>query len=821
MEFFAEPVKQITCGKCGRAIDASGAKPLSTTQCPGCGAEVPVPAQFKDFLLLKQLGQGSSGIVFKALDQKLHRQVAVKVLVGKDDDEQAALECIREARTLARLNHRNIVRIYGLDEHQGQHFIVMELLTRGTAGGLIRSSRRPSERRILDLAIAVAGGLDAAHRAGLVHMDIKPENILFNADGIPKLIDFGAAQFRHRSKDEGVVGTPYYIAPETARGRDPDFRSDMYSFGATLFHLLAGRPPFEAEDARSLIARRLTEAAPSVLADRKDVSLRTARIIERLLERDPQHRPGAYDELIEELEQARAVLRVDPDSIDVEDLPAVELAAALGSPMGRSTSARTALSTRTLVAGARPSALGRWLWGSAAFVVLLVGAIAWIVLPGETEPTPVQPPNGPAIAIAPAAPPSPPAAPTTPPTPAPLPPSPPVSPPPPSVPPASALAPVPAARWTFDTTDSTPIGSLSRPANVADGDLVLDGKAHLAIEAIDRDLGERTFEVWVTLGNLDQRAGGVFTVETLNGVVFDGIVYGEKQPGCWISGSDNFRRSQALGGPAETSLEPVHLAITYAADGRISFYRNGEPYGDSYIKGNLVTYRANQYRLLFGLRHTAGGDGHFKGRLHEARLYDRVLDAAEIKRSFAVGFDGKIVPPTKPLDEPGTLVAMGKIVEAEDIEGAPLVDAKWPGFSGTGFVDFQQVSGERLAFAVEASTGGRHQLRLRYALKDSGRDLALIVNGDRTSIHFPSTNTWQAWRTIDFDVALKPSRNVITLETTGQEGPNLDTIQVLSGDTLTRVPDPKETTAGYTLLYDLDLGRLGNSITYDVDNRAT
>ncbi|MBI1372117.1 MAG: protein kinase [Phycisphaera sp.] len=316
--FQAKKIKQLNCGRCGQEIDPSKLAPLSVTPCPKCGHDVKVPALIDDYLLIDVIGKGSSGTVFKALDDKLHRQVALKVLAADDEkQEEVADECVREARALARLNHRGIVQIHTIGEYKGQHYIVMELVTGGTAEKKFLRSIPPGraeELDILELVITVAEGLNEANKAGLVHMDVKPSNILLDSAGVPKLIDFGAAMYSASGRAEGtVVGTPYYIAPEVAVGRQGDFKSDMYSLGASMFHLLTGRPPFDGENTGQIVKKRIKEPPPNIQKFRQ-VNPLTADIIEQMMQQRPTARYETYDDLVTALKAARDAVAAEVEA---------------------------------------------------------------------------------------------------------------------------------------------------------------------------------------------------------------------------------------------------------------------------------------------------------------------------------------------------------------------------------------------------------------------------------------------------------------------------------------------------------------------------
>ena len=205
--------------------------------------------------------------------------------------------------------------------------------------------------------------------------------------------------------------------------------------------------------------------------------------------------------------------------------------------------------------------------------------------------------------------------------------------------------PRPISRWTFEGDARDPIGNLHGTlqggATIAGGRLILDGKgAFVETATLEHDLSEKTLEAWVLLANIDQRGGGVISVETNNGGSFDAIVIGEKAPGKWIAGSNGFTRTRELVGGTEKPGELAHIAIAYSTDGRISLYRNGEPYGESYVPmSKLLTFKARESRILFGKRHTGGGNALLTGAIEEARLYDRALSVEEIRGSFKAGVD--------------------------------------------------------------------------------------------------------------------------------------------------------------------------------------
>lgn len=307
-------IREITCPK-GHRVDISRAKPLSMIACPNCGVEVRVPAQISHYLLVKLLARGSNGAVYQAYDEKLSRQVALKIIyhLAGDSVTDSTADVLREARTLAAMNHPNIVQVHAFDEDMGQPFIVMELVDGGRLDGLVAGGKTIDERRALRIGADVARGLAAANRLGMTHGDIKPQNILLGRDQSAKLIDFGLSRkFRAAQKDTRIAGTPYYIAPEVVEAHPSDHRADMYSLGATLFQALTGKPPFTGQSPMEVMSARLREPPPDLLSLRPDLSESTAALIHRLLSVDPNDRPPDNTDLAAEFDAALASLPEQP-----------------------------------------------------------------------------------------------------------------------------------------------------------------------------------------------------------------------------------------------------------------------------------------------------------------------------------------------------------------------------------------------------------------------------------------------------------------------------------------------------------------------------
>ena len=263
--------------------------------------------QYNHFSIVETLGQGGMGTVYKALDRNLNRMVALKLLrkeLSADEDYIAKLE--DEARITASINHPYVVKVFTYGSDHGQYYIAMELVDKGSLDDLMQLQGRVSELQVLNVGLQVASGLQAAHNAGLIHRDVKPGNILFADAHTAKITDFGLALLAEQEAESRgeIWGTPYYIAPEKLNNQPEDFRSDIYSLGGTLFHAVAGRPPFEAESASLVALKHLKSKAVSLQAFAPDVSGETAYVINRMLHKDPGQRYASYGELLDHFKYA-------------------------------------------------------------------------------------------------------------------------------------------------------------------------------------------------------------------------------------------------------------------------------------------------------------------------------------------------------------------------------------------------------------------------------------------------------------------------------------------------------------------------------------
>ena len=281
------------------AVDASAAAGEADATLPQshAGKAATSGASWGNLRLLESMGAGAFGEVYRAWDTRLNRQVALKLLHRNDDD--AVDSMLEEARLLARVEHAHVVRIHGAETHEGRSGIWMEFVEGTPLSRLAeeRGSLRPQE--LIELGVALCDALEAVHAAGVVHQDVKLQNLMQRRNGELVLMDFGAGRRRRSTRDESaaISGTPRYLAPELLQGAPASPQSDLWSVGVVLFRLLSGSFPLDGKSVDEIFAalragqrRSLSEVAPKAPA-------RLAAVIERALEFDPARRFASAAEM--------------------------------------------------------------------------------------------------------------------------------------------------------------------------------------------------------------------------------------------------------------------------------------------------------------------------------------------------------------------------------------------------------------------------------------------------------------------------------------------------------------------------------------------
>ncbi len=297
------------CPSCAAAIDVTVFEPFTKITCPSCHQSVRVRRKFNHFVIIKQIGEGGMSRVFEAEDETLGRRVALKILnrtYSRDAARMAQFQ--NEALITARVTHPNVIKLYSVGYDQGYFYIAMELVTGGSLEQRIKRDGTVKEKDALRIGRQVADGLRAAYRMGLQHRDVKPANILFTDDGTAKVVDFGLALFiEHKDQSAEIWATPYYVSPEKVIENKEDFRSDLFSLGATLFHALTGKPPHKA-NTNSLHELRMIKCRRVALEDTgMPFAPRTIHIVDKLLAFRPEDRPESYDVAVDELRLAEGL----------------------------------------------------------------------------------------------------------------------------------------------------------------------------------------------------------------------------------------------------------------------------------------------------------------------------------------------------------------------------------------------------------------------------------------------------------------------------------------------------------------------------------
>jgi len=271
-------------------------------------SSITIGQTFGNYQLERELGQGGMGTVYLAKDSGLNRHVALKILRSDlGTDPSFATKFLEEVEVTASLAHPNIIRVFTLGEQDGRLYLVMEHLDQPSLEDSMQTRGKIQEKEVLEIGVGIASALQFAHEeTGLIHRDIKPGNILFGRGNIPKLADFGLAAGARSAlgQQDEIWGTPYYVSPERLLREPEDIRSDIYSLGATLYHALAGRPPFDADTAEEVAKRHISDRPPPLRSLCPEAQEQTVFTLDKCLAKKKDNRWLDYRELINQLADA-------------------------------------------------------------------------------------------------------------------------------------------------------------------------------------------------------------------------------------------------------------------------------------------------------------------------------------------------------------------------------------------------------------------------------------------------------------------------------------------------------------------------------------
>ncbi|MCS6969929.1 MAG: protein kinase [Planctomycetes bacterium] len=320
---------QLACPVCGHAF--AGAPERAAQMCPACGSEfVPASGQLRaseasadpligsilrGCLIDRKLGEGGMGAVYHARQLSLERSVAIKILPPELARNRSFIQRFeREAKSLARINHPNILQIYDFGEERrlGIYFMVIEFVDGWDLGEILHRQGRLSQLETVDIVRQALLGLEQAAEKGVIHRDIKPDNLMMSTQGVCKVSDFGLAKALIGTTEVtsiGVrVGTPAFMSPEQCDGVEIDSRSDVYNLGCTAFLMLTGRLPYEGETPFSIMLKHKMEPVPSALALRPELDPRVDALVRRMMAKDPAARCQDLHSLIDEVERLQIAL---------------------------------------------------------------------------------------------------------------------------------------------------------------------------------------------------------------------------------------------------------------------------------------------------------------------------------------------------------------------------------------------------------------------------------------------------------------------------------------------------------------------------------
>jgi serine/threonine-protein kinase len=264
------------------------------------------------YRILKVEGRGGMGTVYRALQISLNREVALKVLSRElTSDETFVQLFLQEARAAGQLNHPNIVQVYDVGNEEDLYFYSMEYIPLGSVEDILREEGSLSVENSTAAVLDAARGLVYAERKKLVHRDIKPENLMIGEDGLVKIADLGLAKSlaegSGKAGSEGILGTPHFISPEQALGKEVDTRSDLYSLGASFYRMVSGKNPFSGRRVKDILRAQIHETPPSLVELDPEIPEDVSAVVDRLMRKDPAERFQSAEELVQSLEEIQRI----------------------------------------------------------------------------------------------------------------------------------------------------------------------------------------------------------------------------------------------------------------------------------------------------------------------------------------------------------------------------------------------------------------------------------------------------------------------------------------------------------------------------------
>ncbi len=298
----------IQCSFCRQKLNVTKLPDLTKFHCPSCDKTITLTKEFANYTLKEIIGIGGMAVVYRAFDNTLQRNVAIKILnESLMTKEEHKLLFLKEAQMAARLNHSAILPIYAFDKHDGKYYIVMPYMQGSSLKGQIFDKSLSQDKRQKHLnntihwILEITKGLVYSLHHGIVHHDIKPGNILLDKYNNAHLCDFGLAQiFRvapHKTLSPQFWLSPHYTSPEKVMYRREDYRGDIYSLGATFYHLITGQPPFHSNNIDGLITARFEQKPKNPRSLNRSISRKTANLILNMLNLQPAKRPE-YSEIL-------------------------------------------------------------------------------------------------------------------------------------------------------------------------------------------------------------------------------------------------------------------------------------------------------------------------------------------------------------------------------------------------------------------------------------------------------------------------------------------------------------------------------------------